>query len=149
MVIPTKAWKPPGAYPIKLFLHNLWPFSHKLQNFCNLWANLRSKFGCNYKSVIYGSVKFYGIGPSCTVILSPNWWVFSCCICFCSFQAISFLPSTYTTISLKYWGLLKSIHLIIVATMCVVCSIRSGYLVLFAGQWIKPRWLWRQVILPR
>ena len=26
-------------------------------------AYLRSKFSCNYKSVIYGSVKFWGIGP--------------------------------------------------------------------------------------
>ena len=30
--------------------------------FCNLWANLQSKFCRNCKSVIYGSVKFYGIG---------------------------------------------------------------------------------------
>ena len=53
----------PGACSIKLILHNLRPFCRKLRNFYNLWANLRSKFGRNNKSVIYGSVKFYGIGP--------------------------------------------------------------------------------------
>ena len=31
--------------------------------FLKLWANLRSKLGQNYKSVIFRSVKFYGIGP--------------------------------------------------------------------------------------
>ena len=35
----------------------------KLQNFGKLRANLWSKFGSNSKSVIYGSVKFYGTGP--------------------------------------------------------------------------------------
>ena len=53
----------PGACSIKFFLRNLRPFCRKLRNFCNLWANLSSKFCRNYKFVIYGSVKFYGIGP--------------------------------------------------------------------------------------
>ena len=52
-----------GPVPYNIFLRNLRPFCRKLRNFYNLWANLRSKFGRNYKSVIYGSVKFYGIGP--------------------------------------------------------------------------------------
>ena len=31
--------------------------------FLKLWANLRSKFGCNYNSLFYGSIRFNGIGP--------------------------------------------------------------------------------------
>ena len=52
-----------GPFPYNFFLCNLRPFCCKLRNFCNLWANLWSKFGRNHKSVIYGSVKFYGTGP--------------------------------------------------------------------------------------
>ena len=50
-------------------------FAVNYRIFFNLWANLRSKFGHNYKSVIYRSVKFYGIGPSCTVVLLLTNWV--------------------------------------------------------------------------
>ena len=53
-----------GACSITFFLHNLRQNGRKLQNFGNLRANLQSKFGRNYKSVIYGSIKFYGTGPS-------------------------------------------------------------------------------------
>ena len=52
-----------GACSIKHFSCNLRPFCRKLRNLYNLWANLWSKFGRNYKSIIYGSVKIYGIGP--------------------------------------------------------------------------------------
>ena len=38
-------------------------------DFCDLQANLQSKFGHNYKSVIYGSVKIYWIGPQGNKIL--------------------------------------------------------------------------------
>ena len=31
--------------------------------FLKLWANLQPKFGRNHKYIIYGSVKFHGIGP--------------------------------------------------------------------------------------
>ena len=37
-----------------------------------LWVNLQSKFGSNYKSVIYGSVKFYGICPR-TSLVTAKW----------------------------------------------------------------------------
>ena len=59
LLLPNVAW---GLFH-KKFLWNLWSFCRKLQNFCNLWANLWSKFGRNYKSVTYISVKLYGTGP--------------------------------------------------------------------------------------
>ena len=59
--------KPWGLFSIRLFICKLQPFCCKLWNLGKLWANLLAKFGRSYKSVIYGSVKFYGTGP---------WWWF-------------------------------------------------------------------------
>ena len=59
--------KPWGLCSIRLFIYKVRPFCCKLWNLGKLWANLLAKFGRSYKSVIYGSVKFYGTGP---------WWWF-------------------------------------------------------------------------
>ena len=52
------------------FFSNLRPFGRNLPNITILRRNLLSKFGLNYKSVIYISLKIYGIGPISTWFLS-------------------------------------------------------------------------------
>ena len=48
----------------KTFLYVIYGHFAVNYNFLKLLANLRTKFGRSYEYVIYGSVKFYGIGPS-------------------------------------------------------------------------------------
>ena len=100
----------PGACSIKLILHNLRPFCRKLRNFYNLWANLWSKFGRNNKSVIYGSQKFYGIGPRPTRMVQMDRNTFER---FAIIYSTSLVPFFYrwhygkrkTLVEIKKWSL--------------------------------------------
>ena len=99
-----------GACSIKLILHNLRPFCRKLRNFYNLWANLWSKFGRNNKSVIYGSQKFYGIGPRPTRMVQMDRNTFER---FAIIYSTSLVPFFYrwhygkrkTLVEIKKWSL--------------------------------------------
>ena len=52
-----------GSIPYNFFFVNNSSLDRNLWNFSNLCEIFRSKFRCNYKSVIHGSVKVYIINP--------------------------------------------------------------------------------------
>ena len=49
-----------GPVPYNFFLCNLWP---NYEDFLQVLSKFTTKIGRSYKSTIYGSDRFYGIGP--------------------------------------------------------------------------------------